>query len=140
MNDFDIFGTAGKQRSVVKRDLLDLLGSVSPDQARFARRSSRTPDWRDICCSQVQHRRQHNQRVFDYRKGFKMPNTMIINGFPDFENNRKMQSRRTALRAALAADSLALGVHWNYSVSSSIYSCFRRFAHARPLADVALRF
>jgi len=94
----------------------------------------------DICCSQVQHRRQHNQRVFDYRKGFKMPNTMPVNVFPDFENNPKMQSRRTALRAALAADSLALGVHWNYSVSSSIYSCFRRFAHARPLADVASRF
>ena len=40
-----------------------------------------------------------------------------ITNCPNFGSNRRMENRRSALRAALAADSLALGVHWNYSVS-----------------------
>ena len=41
-----------------------------------------------------------------------------------YKIKRPMQNRHRALQAALAADSLALGVHWNYSVSSSIvYLC-----------------
>jgi len=42
--------------------------------------------------------------------------------FLDATNSRR--NRRRALQAALAADSLALGVHWNYSVSRCF--CFLR--------------
>ena len=47
---------------------------------------------------------------------------MVDIKYHDAFNSRR--NRRRALQAALAADSLALGVHWNYSVSSSIvYLC-----------------
>jgi hypothetical protein len=47
---------------------------------------------------------------------------MVDIKYHDAFNSRR--NRRRALQAALAADSLALGVHWNYSVSTSIvYLC-----------------